>query len=220
VVDDDNTTATDTDDATVTLTNVPPTVDVVKTAAPESRPAPGGAFTFTVVVKNTSAEPITIRTLTDDIYGNIATQGTCTTAVGTILAPQATYTCSFTGSFAGASGSQKDVVTVTVVDNEGTTATDNDDATVTITPPTTGVEGQTLVNTVPTATTPTTTTTTSTLARTGANVGGLLTLGLGLLAFGGLLLVAGSHVASDGGGLGLAGTALLARRLPARRRRR
>ena len=99
VVDDDGDIAEDTDDAVVTLTNVPPTVLVVKTASPESRPAPGGAFTFTVVVTNTSAENVTITTLTDDVYGNIATQGTCTTAVGRVLpANGGSFACSFPGS--------------------------------------------------------------------------------------------------------------------------
>ncbi len=143
VTDDDDTTATDNDDAVVTLTDVAPTVLVDKTATPVSLPEPGGSFTFNVVVTNTSAEPVTITTLTDDIYGNIATQGTCTTAVGTVLtadpdgpggASGGTYSCSFPGDFTGNAGdAQTDVVTVVVTDDDNTTATDNDDATVTLT---------------------------------------------------------------------------------------
>jgi len=143
--DANGTTATDADDATVTLTNVLPTVRVVKSATPSSRPEPGGAFTFTAVVTNTSAETVTITTLTDDIYGNLATRpgSTCGALIGTTLAPGASSApCSFTGNFFGDAGAaQTDVVTVVVTDAEGATATDDDDATVTITdiPPTINV---------------------------------------------------------------------------------
>jgi len=133
----------DTDDAVVTITDVPPTVLVDKTAAPLTLPEPGGTFTFTVKVTNTSAEEVTITELTDDIYGDISTKGTCTDAIGTVLDadPDGTgpktggiYTCSFPGPFNGTSGaSQKDVITVTVEDDDGTPATDTDDAVVTIT---------------------------------------------------------------------------------------
>jgi hypothetical protein len=138
-VDDDDNTATDDDDAVVTITNVNPAILVEKSASPASRPEPGGQFTFSVVVTNTGPEPLTITTLTDDIYGNIANQGTCTTAVGTVLQPGGTYSCSFPGNFTGVAGAtQTDVVTVTGVDDDGTTVTDTDDAVVTITggPPT------------------------------------------------------------------------------------
>jgi len=113
----------------------PPTIAVDKTATPLSRVEPGGAFTFNVVVTNTSAEPVTITALADDVYGNIATQGTCTTAVGTVLqANRGTYSCAFTGDFAGAAGaSQTDVITATAVDSDGNPASASDDATVTVT---------------------------------------------------------------------------------------
>ncbi len=132
VTDAEGTTATDTDDATVLLTDVPPTIDIVKTATPLSRPAPGGAFTFTAVVTNTSFEPVTITSLVDNIYGSLNGQGTC--AIGAVLAPSGgTYTCSFTGPFTGAAGdAQTDVITVIAVDGDGTTVTDSDDATVSL----------------------------------------------------------------------------------------
>ncbi len=135
VTDDEGTTATDDDDATVTLTDVSPTVLVDKTATPSSLPEPGGTFTFNVVVTNTSSEPVTITTLTDDVYGPLGTRGTCTTAIGTLLpANGGSYSCSFPGNFTGGAGdAQTDIVTSTVVDDEGTTATDSDDAVVTIT---------------------------------------------------------------------------------------
>jgi len=132
--DASGTVVTATDDATVSLINVVPDITVQKTANPTSRPEPGGAFTFDVVVINTGPSTLTITTLTDDIYGNIANQGTCTTAVGTVLPSGGSYTCSFTGNFNGVGGAtQTDVVTVTGVDAAGTTVADNDDATVILT---------------------------------------------------------------------------------------
>ena len=97
-------TATASDDTTVSITNAVPVVTLAKTAAPASLPAPGGSFTFTVVVGNGGAEPFTVAALTDDVYGSLWTQGTCNTAVGTVVAPAGTYTCSFTGTFTGGGG--------------------------------------------------------------------------------------------------------------------
>ncbi len=132
-------TANDTDDATVTL-QPQPQIEVVKTATPLSRPAPGGTFTFSLVVSNPGTNSVTITALTDDIYGNIGTStaagNTCDDLIGDILAPGASAPCSFEGTFTGASGaSQTDVVTVTGVDENGTTVTDTDDAVVSLTPP-------------------------------------------------------------------------------------
>jgi len=132
VTDTEGTTATDTDDATVTIIDLPPTINVVKTATPTTRPAPGGTFTFNVVVTNTGPEAVTITSLTDDVYGNLNGQGTC--ALGAVIPVGGTYSCSFTGTFTGAAGdAQTDVVTVLAVDNDGTTVTDTDDATVNLT---------------------------------------------------------------------------------------
>ena len=190
-VDNDGTVVTDDDDATVRLTEVLagalPTVLVDKTASPLTRVAPGGDFTFTVTVLNTSTEAVTIRTLTDDIYGNIATQGTCTTAVGTVLQPGQTYTCSFTGRFTGNAGdSQTDVVTAVVVDQDGNTATDSDDAVVRLVAPPAKVVPQQIVNR-PVVNRPVTQ---GVLARTGSSSAMLATLAGTLLVGGGLLLVA------------------------------
>jgi len=141
--DNDGTEATDDDDAEVTLTDVPPTVLLDKTAAPLSLPEPGGTFTFNVKVTNTSAEPVTITELTDDVYGDISTKGTCTTAIGTVLDPDpdgagpllgGVYSCSFPGEFtSGVDDEQTDVITVIVEDDDGTPGRDTDDAVVRIT---------------------------------------------------------------------------------------
>ncbi|HEY7132843.1 MAG TPA: hypothetical protein VH440_11360, partial [Candidatus Limnocylindrales bacterium] len=143
--DDDGNKATASDDATVDITDVLPSITVDKSATPEALPAGGGSATFTVVVTNTSVEPVTITSLDDDVYGDLDGMGTC--AVGAVLAPGASYTCSFVGDIPGATGDHRDVVTVKAVDDEQHQATDEDDAVVHVpnaTPaPSTEVKGET-----------------------------------------------------------------------------
>ena len=117
-----------------------PTIEVVKTVTPLTLPEPGGDFTFNVVVTNTSAEVLTITSLTDDIYGDLTTRAnsTCNTAIGTVLQPTPgpgnTYSCSFVAPFTGDAGDfQVDVVTVTATNPTGVSVTDNDDARVDLT---------------------------------------------------------------------------------------
>jgi hypothetical protein len=114
-------------------------VSVDKTVSPASRVVPGGNFTFSVVVSNPGTVPVVITSLTDDIYGNLATRpepNTCDDLIGDTIAPGAsTAPCTFTVPFTGVAGAtQTDVVTVVVVDAIGQTATDNDDAVITLTP--------------------------------------------------------------------------------------
>jgi uncharacterized repeat protein (TIGR01451 family) len=141
--DDDNHEVSDHDDATVTLTDVPSSIAVEKTANPTSIPAPGGQVTFTVVVKNTSAvDAVTIDKLDDNIYGDLAVQGTCGALIGKVLQPDDhagggpdEATCAFTAAVTGPGGStHTDVVTVTGHDDDQQPVTAHDDATVAITP--------------------------------------------------------------------------------------
>lgn len=130
--DNEGNEAKDDDDATVTLTDVAPTITVDKTASPLTRPEPGGTFTYTVVVTNTSDESVTITSLIDDKFGDLAGQGTC--APGAELDPDGTYSCSFTGEFTGNAGDKHtNTVTAGAVDDDGTSATASDDATVSLT---------------------------------------------------------------------------------------
>jgi len=125
--------------ATVSITTAPPpTIAVAKVASPMSRVEPGGTFTFTVQVSNPSTTtPVTIASLVDNVYGNLATLpgSTCATLIGVTLAPGTTSApCSFTGPFTGsAPASQTDTVTVTGT-NLGVTVTATAQATVTLTP--------------------------------------------------------------------------------------
>ncbi|HWH11650.1 MAG TPA: hypothetical protein VG165_11030 [Solirubrobacteraceae bacterium] len=125
--------------ATVTLTTAPPQISLTKVATPTSEAAPGGTFTFTAQVSNPSTvEPVTINSLIDNVYGNLATLpgSTCGTLIGVVLAPgQTSAACTFTGPFTGAAGaSQTDTITVTG-SNKGTSVTAVAMATVTLTSP-------------------------------------------------------------------------------------
>jgi len=141
--DDDNHEVSDDDDATVTLTDVPSSIAVEKTANPTSIQAPGGQVTFTVVVKNTSAvDAVTIDKLDDNIYGDLAGKGTCGALIGKVLQPDDhaaggpdEATCAFTATVTGPGGStHTDVVTVSGHDDDQQPVTAHDDATVAITP--------------------------------------------------------------------------------------
>ncbi len=122
----------DSDDATVTITDVAPTLVVTKGATPSSLPEPGGEFTFNVTVENTSGESVTIASLNDDVYGTLTGDADC--QVGTVLAAGASCSFSFVGTFTGNAGdSETDTVTVCVEDNDESGICDDDPATVTIT---------------------------------------------------------------------------------------
>ena len=140
--DDDGNDVSDSDDATVTITDVPSTITVTKTANP-TVVQDSGPVTFTVVVRNDSdVDTVYIQTLTDSIYGNLNGKGTCTLEDGIDEGPQgslrilpgASYTCSFTATV---SKTETDVVTATGVDDDDQPVSDDDDATVTVnrTPP-------------------------------------------------------------------------------------
>ena len=52
----------------VEVTDVPPTVTLVKSVDVATMPEPGGVFNFTLTIKNTSVEPVEITDLTDSQY--------------------------------------------------------------------------------------------------------------------------------------------------------
>jgi hypothetical protein len=71
--------------------------------SPASLPAPGGTFNFTVTVNaNPLAFLSNVNSLTDDRYGNLDGQGTCSVS-GLNLRPLP-YSCTYSGTFTGAAG--------------------------------------------------------------------------------------------------------------------
>ena len=133
--DDDGNDVSDSDDAVVSITSTPSSIEVTKTADPTSLPEPGGNASFSVSVKNTSAvDSVTISSLTDDKFGNLDGKGTCDVSPAVVLAPGESYSCSFTGAVSGNAGdSHVNVVTASGKDDDGNDVSDSDDATVTIT---------------------------------------------------------------------------------------
>ncbi|UCD25292.1 MAG: hypothetical protein JSW51_05050, partial [Gemmatimonadota bacterium] len=130
--DDEGNTASGDDDATVTVSDVLPTITVAKTASPTSVAEPGGVVTFTVRVNNTSAETLTLASLVDDIRGDLNGQGTC--SVTQTIAVGDYYQCQFTATVSGNAGdSETDTVTAEAEDDDGNTASGDDEATVSIT---------------------------------------------------------------------------------------
>jgi Mg-chelatase subunit ChlD len=107
-------------------------IEVVKTASANELPEPGGPVTFTFVVRETTGlAAVSIDTLSDSIYGNLAGQGDC--AVPQIIAAGGSYTCSITVEVTGNAGfTETNVVTASGRDEHGNPVSDTDDETVTI----------------------------------------------------------------------------------------
>jgi len=133
VVDDEEDSASGEDDAIVEITDLPSSIQVMKSASPTSIQEPGGNATFSVTIQNTSAtDTVTISSLSDDVYGDLDGQGTCD--VPQTLAPGTSYNCSFTGAVSGSGGTaHRDVVTASGTDDDGNPVSASDDASVTIT---------------------------------------------------------------------------------------
>ncbi|HEX6576711.1 MAG TPA: hypothetical protein VF042_17205 [Gemmatimonadaceae bacterium] len=114
---------------TFTNTAVTPTITVVKTAGSSTVPETGGSVTYSVVVRNTSPIPVTLTSLNDDKFGDLAGKGTCDGTGNKFgsIAVSGTYSCSFSGTLAASNAGQAHVneVTASASSDVGTaTATD------------------------------------------------------------------------------------------------
>jgi uncharacterized repeat protein (TIGR01451 family) len=123
-----------------TNTKRPPgSINVIKTAAPSSFNDTATTEIYTVTVQNTSTVDVTINSVVDDKFGNLAnvTGGNpagCF-AVPFVLAPGASSTCTFPKNVTGTPETPHiNVVTATGTDTSGNTLTDSDDARVDFTP--------------------------------------------------------------------------------------
>ena len=126
-VDDDGTPATDDDNETITFADIKPTVTIDKSVTPSILAEPGGDFTFTLKIKNTSTENVNITSLVDS---NALSQE-CLGLVGDTLVPGQEVTCSYTVSHTTV-GVYDNTATVVVTDNDGSTATNFDTESVTV----------------------------------------------------------------------------------------
>jgi hypothetical protein len=125
--DNDGNSATGNDDATVTITDVPTLIEVIKTASPTAVLEPSGDVTFSITVNNLTGENITLTSLVDDVFGDLNGQGDC--SVPSPISGSGSYSCSFPASVAGNAGDiHVNTVTATGQDNDGGSATDEDSA--------------------------------------------------------------------------------------------
>jgi uncharacterized repeat protein (TIGR01451 family) len=130
-------TVSDTDSAFV---DVLPTISLKQSSEGTVQPKPGGLFTFTLTVTNTSNEAVVLTSLTSASLSDLTDPGnpalastTCNT--GTNVAVGGVYTCSFTTEVLGQPGDYTISATATAEDDEGNEASDSDDTVVTITEP-------------------------------------------------------------------------------------
>src|SRR5207253_313167 len=108
VSDNEGNNASDQDSATVTVKDVVGSITEKKTAVTPTVNEPGGTATFQVDVTNNSAfDTVTINSLTDDVYGNLAAgckDASNNSLVGQTIQPGKTLTCTFTGQVTGNAG--------------------------------------------------------------------------------------------------------------------
>jgi len=131
--DDENNEINGQGDATVAFVNSAPVINVIKTTNPINVPEPKGNVSFTVVVQNDSnaSDPVTIKSLLDDIHGDLDGQGDC--SVPQTIAPGHSYGCAFNAVVEGNAGdSQTSVITASGTDDEEMPFTTSDDTVVTI----------------------------------------------------------------------------------------
>jgi uncharacterized repeat protein (TIGR01451 family) len=134
--DDDGNPVSDSESATVTILNVKSSISLTKTANPTSLSEPGGNVTFTITVNNISTvDAVTINSLDDTAFGNLAGKGDCgTRIVGQTIAAGGSLSCSFTENLQGQPGSPHvNKATAQGLDDDGETVMAMDDATVTFT---------------------------------------------------------------------------------------
>ena len=107
-----------------------PTIRITKTADPTHVLKTGGNVKFTFLVENTGRVGVTLNSLVDTKFGNLAGKGTCT--VPQTIPIGGSYACEYTVFLASESLTPHyNVVTASAADIAGNTTTDDDDETVT-----------------------------------------------------------------------------------------
>ncbi len=116
--DDEGAPARGSGSETVPITDVLPTMTVLKSSVPNPIPEPGGVVDYTATVTNTSPESITLTALNDDVAGPLS--ASCGLPVD--IASGASFACSWSGSVSGDVGDvRSNVVYATANDDDGNT---------------------------------------------------------------------------------------------------
>lgn len=136
------TSESETAEATVTVADVPPVIEVTKEADTGYVLTSGESVVYRVEVRNDSVatDPVTVQSLLDDLYGELTDAGNLalvdTTCTAGTIAPGDTYGCEFTVLVqTDQLGGITDTVTATATDDEGNEVSDVDEATVIVVPP-------------------------------------------------------------------------------------
>lgn len=95
---------------------------------------PGGNVDFAIHITNTTPETITIDSLNETMFGNVAQHGSCTNAVGYGIGAGSFYSCSHTGAVSGSVGAYPNTLTVQAHAQSGQNYTRTAAATVNIVP--------------------------------------------------------------------------------------
>jgi len=121
------------DSASVTVVDVPSSIEVVKTANPVTVREPGGDVTFDITVYNTSSvDVVRLFELNDSVHGNLLTSGLCPPPP--ILFPgRDPYRCSFTAEVSGSGGyEERNTVIASGTDDDNVAVEASDEASVTV----------------------------------------------------------------------------------------
>ncbi len=135
-IDDDNVAVSGQGSATVTIDNTNPSITVSKSANPAGVPS-GGSVQYTVRIDNTSniQDPVTITSLSDNVFGGLNGQGTC--SIPQTIAPSAQYSCVFDKAVSGSpGGTHNNTVSASGVDDENSAVSGQGSASVVIFTPT------------------------------------------------------------------------------------
>lgn len=132
--DDDGNPVEDDDNAEVTLTDVLPDIAVAKVVDVTRLPETGEIANFTFGVVNLTAEPLTLDSLVDSVFGNLDGLGTCDlTTTPIILQPNGTpgseYNCDYSPTLSGNAGTtHENTATWTASDDDGNSVSKNSTA--------------------------------------------------------------------------------------------
>jgi len=120
-------------DATVTITDVPASIEVVKTATPVTVLEPGGDVTFEIFVINTSPRDVlTLTSLVDNVHGDLLANGLCQPPAP-LFPGRDPYRCEFTVFVGGEPGfEERNTVVAAATDSDGNVVEGNDQETVTV----------------------------------------------------------------------------------------
>ena len=128
-VDNEGNSDTATADASVEVTDVMPTLEVVKSVTPLEMNMPGGSFSYSVTVTNTSVEPVKVTLVEDDVYGIVYQWMAEAPEIWLASGESSVFEFSMDHT---TPGEYRNTVEATVVDNEGNPASASDDAVVNV----------------------------------------------------------------------------------------